>query len=147
MITELTTAIAGLKAASELGTLMLKIKVDAAVTDKVIESQAAIFGAQSAMIELQSKHQELLEENSHLKQKLIEIENWDVEAQKYVLTEVGSRKGVVYALKPEHRDSAPLHYLCPECYQEKRKSILQNTGSISGRTGYFCSRCPTKVQM
>jgi hypothetical protein len=145
MIPEITAAIAGLKAAGDLGALMLKIKVDSAITDKVIESQAAIFSAQSAMIELQAKHQELLDETDTLKKQLIEMEDWKAESQKYSLIEMV--EGVfVYALKPDQKDTAPPHWLCPNCYQNKKKSILQFEYSPTAHNNSFkCSQCSLQL--
>lgn len=45
---------------------------------------------------------------------------------------------VVHRLKEAMNNGEPLHYLCPNCVQEKRKSILQ--GHASYRT---CPNCDT----
>lgn len=147
MYAEITTALAGLKTVSDLASLVLRIKVDAAVTEKAIESQAAIITLQSAVLNVQLQNQELLEENKRLKQEIIDANNWEAESDKYTLTEVGGRNGIVYALKPEYETTAPRHYLCPSCYEEKHKSILQSNRLVMNRTAYSCSRCPMVVQM
>lgn len=46
MYAEITSALAGLKTVSDLIGLTLKLKVDSAVTEKAIESQAAIISLQ-----------------------------------------------------------------------------------------------------
>lgn len=145
MYAEITSALAGIKTISDLASLVLKLKVDSAVTEKAIESQSAIISLQSAILTVQTHNQELLEENKGLKQKLIDAENWDAEAQKYALTKVGQSNCVAYALKPEYSDASEDHWLCPSCYQDKRKSILQRTGTRNGRTLCTCARCPAEI--
>jgi hypothetical protein len=124
MISEFAAGIAGLKTVGELASLLIKMNVDNAVTQKAIEANTAIINAQTLMLELQAKYQELLVQKDELEKRLIQIENWDAEAQKYALTEIV--EGVfVYALKADQKDGAPAHWLCPDCYQNKKKSILQ----------------------
>ena len=64
MLPEIMTAVNGLKTATELAGLLLKVKVNAAVTEKAIESQAALVSAHSAMLSLQANYQELLDAQS-----------------------------------------------------------------------------------
>jgi len=144
MISELTTAIAGLKAAGELGAFMLKIKVDSTVADKVRESQTAISTAQIAMLEVNLKYLELLNEANDLKKRLIEMEDWKTEAAKYTLKDIDS--GIfVYAANPDQQSPAPLHWLCANCYDSKRKSILQRTSGARG-IGYVCHHCQNSLR-
>jgi hypothetical protein len=145
MYPEIASALAGIKTVSELVTLTLKLKVDSAVTEKAVESQSAIISLQSAVLGVQVQNQELLEENKNLKQKLIDTEKWDEEAQKYTLAKVGGYDSLAYVLKPEYKDTAPEHWLCIYCYEEKRKSMLQRSGSKEGRALFTCGRCPAEI--
>lgn len=56
MYSEIVTALSGLKTMSDLTKLVLRAKVDSAVTEKAIESQTAIISLQSAMLELYQPH-------------------------------------------------------------------------------------------
>ena len=38
---------------------------------------------------------------------------------------VGQKGVFVYALKDEHRSDEPFHYLCPSCFGQEKKGILQ----------------------
>jgi hypothetical protein len=60
MYAEMAVAAASIKTFRELTALILKAKVDSAVTQKAIESEAAIIDLQTAIINLQSQHQTLL---------------------------------------------------------------------------------------
>ncbi len=60
MYAEIAAAAASIKTFRELTALILKAKVDSAVTQKAIESEAAIIALQTAIINLQFQHQSLL---------------------------------------------------------------------------------------
>src|ERR1044072_1294019 len=123
-MTEITTALASLKTVSELISLTLKIKTDSAVSQKAIESQSAIISLQAAMLELQSTHQTLLSEKAQLERQLAEVSSWSEESQHYHLEEID--EGIfVYALS----SGSPAHWLCTRCFHDKKKSILNRTGS------------------
>ncbi len=146
MYQELAAGLAGLKTVSDLVTLALKIKEDTALTAKAIESQSAIIALNTTILGVQASNQELLEENQRLKKEIVDLKNWDEEASRYQLSQVGQYEGsVAYVLKEEYADTAPAHKLCPNCYDEKRKSMLQPNGTRRGRILYTCARCPAEV--
>ena len=140
MLAEITAALAGLKAASDLTGMLVKLKLDTAVTSKVIESQGAILTSQQAMFQLNEKYQELLTINDDLKKQLTEKDNWDAEAQRYELTEIAPSV-FVYASKPNDGETAPIHWLCANCFTQSHKSILQRESRSHRGTHYRCPRC------
>lgn len=138
MISEIGTAIATLKGMSDLTSLILKSKVDSAVTEKAIGLQTSIISLQSTLMTIQNENQELLHEKNELTQKLSEIEKWNAEAEGYKLTEITS--GVfVYVANSQGDD--PVHWLCPNCYGDRRKSMLQSEGTGIEGTDYSCPKC------
>jgi hypothetical protein len=145
MFPEIATALASLKTISDLATLTLKVKVDSAVTEKAIESQTAIITLQNTIMGLQSQYQELLGQNDELKKRLIEIENWEIESKKYALTEIA--EGIfVYSLITDQKNGVPPHWLCPNCYQNKKKSILQFQYSRTAHNNTFkCAQCDLQL--
>lgn len=69
--------------------------------------------------------------NADLKLKLTALQDELRQAQafksdldRYALWETPTGS-VVYRLEKEKREAEPLHYLCPNCIEAKRKSILQ----------------------
>jgi len=146
MYAEIAAGFAGIKTLGELTSLILKMKLDSAVTEKAIESQTAIIALQNTMLTLQSEYQALLQEKDRLEKRLVEAENWEAEASKYELIKV-SEGAFVYALKPDQFTTAPSHWLCTQCYQQKQKSILQMAGKSLGRWYYSCPSCETRVTL
>ncbi len=144
MLIEITQALSSLKTISDLTTLIFKTTVDSNVTQKAIELQSAIISLQSAITSIQAQNYDLLQENHSLKQRLIDLERWDTEAQKYHLQKVAD--GVfVYASNQEQADTGPEHWLCVHCYGKKQKSILQRKQKTLDGTSYLCPNCKTEI--
>ncbi len=144
MYTEIATALSSIKIASDLATLVLKAKVDSAVTQKAIELQASLITLQSTVMTIQAQNQDLLSENNQLKQQLIAAKDWEAEANKYSLKEVlpGS---FVYAINQDQLGTQPYHWLCTHCYENKQKSILQRMGKELRGWIYNCPTCKTQI--
>jgi predicted enzyme involved in methoxymalonyl-ACP biosynthesis len=140
MYVDITTALAGIKTMTEFATLAAKSKKDSAVAEKAIELNAVIIDLQSAILSIQAQNQDLLQRNNELEQKIAEIENWNATAEQYTLTEIAL--GVfVYTNKKNDEGGEPSHWLCTNCYQDKKKSIIQRESSISSRAFYVCPNC------
>jgi hypothetical protein len=143
---EITTALSTIQIVKNLTKAVMDSKVSAALREQAIESQAAIIELQTAMMNMQSQYQTLLQEKNELKQQLIDIEDWKTEAEKYSLTEMEG--GIfVYALKPDNETGAPPHWLCAHCYQNKQKSILERTGADSKGIVFLCFRCQNSIRV
>ena len=101
-------------------------------------------GLLDAIIPLQTHIISLQAENEMLEKKLREKEEWKTETLKYELKELVS--GVfAYKYKPDTNCSAPIHYLCSNCFDTKRqKSILQRQQDKFG-TYYICNNCGSKI--
>lgn len=83
------------------------------------------------ILDLQSKlslayadYEGILKLNEELRQKLTNKEKWEQEKTRYRLTNVGSGV-VVYVLNEPAKGIEPPHWLCPNCYEQEQKSILQ----------------------
>ena len=140
---DISTALTSISIAKDFAALVLSRKIDSAVTDKAIELQGAIIGLQSTLLEIQIENQSLIDEKNTLKQQLLEMENWNSDAANYELKEIAS--GVfVYSVKLNQAAAIPNHWLCANCYYEKKKSILQRANQSMVGTEYFCPRCNSK---
>ena len=90
------------------------------------------------MMSIQSEYSKLLQSNDELRKKAVETETWNKERLNYELAEVSS--GVLaYAYQKTANNQEPKHWLCTNCYENKKKSILQlgNRGRIDE-----CLSCP-----
>ena len=145
MISEIATALTTLKTAKDFTKAVIESKTSAALREQAITFQFSIIEIQTALMEMQSQYQSLLQEKDDLKQQLIDIENWQAESANYELKEVSSG-AFAFALKADKSGSAPSHWLCANCYQNKQKGILQRVGHIGPMgTMYLCPRCDAKI--
>jgi len=142
MITETSQALNALKAIIEIAKMEASSKVASQIADKVIPLQSLILSLEAQCFDLQAKHHLAEEENRKLRQQLAEREQWEVEAAKYQLLGLGYG-AFVYAAKPDNQSEEPMHWLCPHCYQQQRKSILQRTDRCapSGAAQLACPAC------
>jgi hypothetical protein len=136
-------AMASLKAASELAQSMLKLEVKAEVQTKVIELQQLILAAQASAMDAREAQQALQERVRLLEEQLRDATAWRDESARYELVEAG-KEAFFYVLKSEAAQAEPSHYLCPNCFHDSRKSILQLFGTGGDTKTYDCPRCKSR---
>lgn len=66
-----------------------------------------------------------------------ELDRFEKQAARYVLAQTDGG-AIVYALKPECAEGEPMHYLCPACFDHRKRPILQPMGQF-----LRCSHCGT----
>lgn len=141
---DITGALSSLKAISELVTTVAKGKTDDAVKEKAIELNQVIASLQSTIFSLHTQCQQLRDEKEAIKKELMDMRNWEQEASRYELTELCP--GVlVYSIKPEAQGTEPPHQLCPNCYQNRRKAILQKAFQDTEGTVFKCHDCGSSI--
>lgn len=108
----------------------------------VSEVNADLISAQAAAVTSQRNEMMLTEQVRELKQKIVTLENWEREAERYALGEVAPHV-FAYCLKPSMENGEPPHKLCANCYGKREKSILQaEWHNILGDVDR-CPRCST----
>ncbi len=95
------------------------------------------------LIGMETAHSALRERLRELEKELAHYETWDAEKERYELVEFPG-KVLIYALKKTGSNSDPLHYICPNCYQDHKKSLLQGKKYPSGIHALECQRCDGK---
>lgn len=76
----------------------------------------------------------------------MEFENWSETDSQYELKEVDTQT-FVYSYKKTDKDSKPVHWLCPKCFQEKKTYILQLHYDNGNYTDYQCANCKTIIKV
>lgn len=145
-LTAITAAAGGLRTAGQIVKSMIDLKIGAEVQAKVIELQAVIMAAQGDALAAQSDQFALLERIRNLEAEVAEAKAWEAEQQRYELKEFPTG-ALAYVLKPEAANGEPPHRICPNCYQERHKSILQTYAKVRGGESVECPRCKHRLEL
>lgn len=87
----------------------------------------------------------MLQKIGQLEKEMARFETWDAEKERYELRDAGSG-ALAYALKEETRGAEPPHWICAQCYQDRKASILQPEMRMPGRANVLvCNRCKTDI--
>jgi competence protein ComGF len=106
-----------------------------------IELNGAMLELQGKLGALQVNYQALVESNDSLKKQLATFQRWEQERSRYQLVKRGAGT-FIYGLKTDHANEEPAHWLCPNCFESGRKSILQWLSAVF----YKCPACDKQFQ-
>jgi len=107
---------------------------------------SAVTEVNARLLETQGAALSLSERISELEQQIMDLKNWEREAQRYQLAEIGS--GVfAYRLKPGVQPPEPTHMLCANCYGQRKKSILQLYNQNELGEVYICHGCKSEISV
>jgi len=130
------------------GISAFKAMFDLAKTVKDINDTAI---RQTASIELLEKiltareaQAAALERIRELEEEIAKFETWDTEKENYELQAI-ARGATAYMLKPDARGSKPPHWLCAQCFENRKRSILQLAADFSVHWVYHCQGCGSKI--
>ena len=116
---------------------------------EIVEIQREVMAAQSCALLAQTAHASLTESERKLKAKIAEFENWAADKSRYELCQTGDsyEAGFAYRLRKEDVEtSEPIHHICPNCYEDRKKSILQKR--FRGMMAVLeCPRCSAEIRI
>lgn len=129
-----------LKAAGDMARGFLELKSMAEVQAKVIELQSAIMAAQSGAMAAQAEQASLLQQIQELKASLERMKAWEAQKERYAM--VSPAEAVtLYALRESQKKGEPAHYICPHCYEDGRRSVMQAGSKKNGWGAWVCPAC------
>ncbi|TVL96656.1 MAG: hypothetical protein CV087_23470 [Candidatus Brocadia sp. WS118] len=143
---EVTTAFTSLKTATEILKAIMALNKNAAINEKIIDLQQIILSLQASASDFHTKYQELVKAKDDIEKKLMDYQNWEVIKSQYKLVQMTS--GVfIYVPNENHPSPKPNHYLCTNCYEKMRKSLLQIKKLYgTGYGEYFCPECRMGIE-
>ena len=142
---ELAAAFSGAKGIYDLVRGIHSATTLAAVKEKTEDLLDLVSTLRSQLFEIQSEMADLYHAKAQIEEKLEKVTRWDHEiVPRYELKAIAD--GVlVYAQRQigEGDGSAtePNHYLCPRCYEDRRKGFFQRTGYEPRGLTYTCGTC------
>ena len=132
-----------IEAAAAAATVTQTLKFLRSLGNKIPpEVLEAVTDAYSHALTSQQEQLELIRRVQELEETIAKYDKWETEKERYEHYEVGPGNHVYRLRKECKRDNEPDHFICPSCYEDGRKSILQDNSSPTlnyRRVG--CSRC------
>ena len=94
------------------------------MNDAVVRNAASL-ELQEKILAAREAYSALLDKVDDLEAKLAAYERWDAERLRYELKKQGDSNVLAYSLKEGAEPTEPQHSICPDCYQQRKKSLLQ----------------------
>lgn len=142
---QIAGAVSSLKVAGDIAKGLMSLHTMAEVQSKAIELNEKIIAAQHQIYEANAAQTTLIERVRELEGQIAAMKNWDAEKQRYKLATPYS--GVtVYALQKSMSDGEPPHYVCANCFQNRKRAILANTVAKDGFVAIVCAACKFVAQ-
>lgn len=124
---------------------ILKTSKDANVSTKVRELNNVILPLQSQLLSIQNDQSDLLKIKDNIEKELVELKEWNKEKDRYELKKLTT--GVfVYSPKQGIKPFIEDHWLCTNCYEDNKKSILQPMNVRMVDACHFCPTCKNKYE-
>jgi hypothetical protein len=140
-----------INAAFNITKAMKDLKDWSIVQSKVIELQGTILEAQSGIFAANAERSALIEQIGQLEKEVADFKAWETEKKRYELKAI-SNGAFAYALKSDAQATEPPHYICANCYEHQKKSVLQQKArtivdnSIGLPTQYRCPGCNSQIK-
>ncbi|MCK4798930.1 MAG: hypothetical protein KAT05_16260 [Spirochaetes bacterium] len=124
----------------------LKSSYDAkALTQAQTQILEHLLTLQFEALSLQEKHSAVINEKQELVKKLEQFVQWGETEAEYELKEI--RRGMfVYSSNNSQSSKIPTHWLCTQCWDERKKSILQARHHTETEAEYVCPRCNLTIR-
>ena len=108
---------------------------------KIRELHAEIVAAYASAFTAQADQFALANRVRELEEQLMQAKDWSAEKERDVMHAVDAG-AFAYVLKPGVKPAEPPHWLCQQCFQQQRKSVLQLAGHAAGHhSRWLCGAC------
>lgn len=143
-ISAIAGAMSALNAATNITKAMIGLRDTKIIQTKVIELNTIILQAQAAAFSANQERAALVERIGQLEKEIANLKAWETDKQRYELTDIGDGN-FAYTAKVSMRGSEQPHYICANCYQLGKTSILQHMHLSGGGDLLTCSGCNAKT--
>jgi hypothetical protein len=148
VLTEIVTGLSGVKTALDILKGLKKSNASASILTEIADLQSALIEVQQGLMAANQTHTADIDRIRELEEEVIQLKAWDGEKDRYELKNVG-HGAMVYALKPDKSTGEPPHWLCANCYNQRKKSWL-NPGSaniVSHQRDWDCPVCRSRFSL
>lgn len=110
----------------------------------VSDVNTKLMSATGVALASQEKQMTLTNRVSDLEKEIVELKNWNHEAERYQLTAL-CPDVTVFTLKPGMENDEPPHKLCTACFGKRQKGYLNQTNMNGAGTFYTCNLCDKEI--
>ena len=138
VIAEASAIVTSIKATIEIVKGLKSSNDSHTITQVQTDILEKLFAIQMDALALQEKHSALIDDKEELIKKNEQFEQWRNTESEYELKEL--KTGIfVYSYKNSQQSVVPMHWLCPQCWNDRKKSILQS--GFHDENVYECPQC------
>ena len=152
-IAEISAGLGSLKTAKDIVQGINAAASQAAINEIRLNLQGHLLEAQQALFSAQEAHTALTQRISALEEEIVRLKDWSAERERYHLVDV-YRGSLTYMPKPGVEGGQPAHWLCANCFDQRRKSYLQFKGQDETPRGgrgmestYGCDACKSSIKV
>jgi rubrerythrin len=147
-VAEIAAAVTGIRSALDISKAMIGLRDAEAFRAKSIELQSIVLEALEKAIEARESYAEQADHIRALEAEVTQLKAWDTEKPRYQMEQVWPG-ATTYVLKEDAKGTEPFHWLCANCYQNGKKSVLQlgtKKADQAGRIkGWDCPVCNATI--
>ena len=141
MIAEIHAGYTSAKAAVEIVKGIQALKSETAINQAVIDIQRLLLETQTSIMSANDLYSASLKRVEGLEAEIARLKDWSIEKQDYVLADTG-QGSLAYKYLEGVESGYPPHWICPQCCEDGKKSILKHEVLPVGRTKTLvCHRC------
>jgi hypothetical protein len=112
---------------------------------QLIEFQRVIIQLQSSIAAIQIQNSSLLRDKDDLEKQIMRVKDWETEKQRYALIPIWTGS-VAYTLKQSMCHGEAAHWLCANCFDANKKTILSTIDGARGFSMLVCPVCKSQLQ-
>ncbi len=144
MFAELTGAVQSVQVLTTLLNSANKLSNYNEIVAAVAEVNLKLIQANQVALESQEKISSLQKQNNSLEEQLHSLNDWSTQATDYENVQVSSGVFVVVSKKRGDKLQSVLKY-CINCFENKKRSVLQHSSEAMRKCGLNCHQCGSKV--
>ena len=146
-IAEIASGLTSIKAARDILQGLDAAKTQLALDEATRKLREHITNAQEGLLSAQEAEFASTKRIAELEEQIVQFENWTAQKKRYELQDTGQGT-LAYRLKEGMEEGEPPHWICPNCYENGKRSILKSEHISAGRTEHLvCHPCGLDIMV
>lgn len=131
------TAVASANAAKEISQSLMTLRDEEMIRSRVFDLTGSLMELQQQLMQAQLEQMELVKRVGELETQLNQSQKREDLNERYELIRFEETGHLAYALKAQHRDGEPEHFLCSRCFENGKRITLRGNKHLK------CPDCGT----